>query len=180
MLDHDNIRRHHAEFAYLTGRFVVEHLVRLRAAFDGDVPAAMVLGSIALHNLRRFYEDVVPASGETMAALLARGAHRAYLRPCNAMSVSASTGIPRETVRRKIKWLAGKGWVVQHGRDKLFVTEDAYRHFVDFDIETVDRFYAAALRVLIALQQRNGLDGASTAPAARGTALVGAAGTLRR
>lgn len=156
MLDHAHVRRRHVEFGYLTGRFVVEHLVRLRGAFDGDVLAGLVFGTIVQHNLRRFYEEVVPATGETMDALIARAAHLAHLRPCNAMSVSASTGIPRETVRRKIRWLVGRGWVEQVGRDKLFVTGEACRHFASFDIETMDRFHAAAIQVLCTLQERAG------------------------
>jgi hypothetical protein len=154
MLDHANVRRHHLEFAYLTGRFVVEHLVRMRQAFEGDVLAGLVLGTIAQHNVRRFYEEIVPATGETMDALFARGAHLQHLRPCNAMSVAASTGIPRETVRRKIRWLVQKGWVQQVGRDKLFVTVEACRHFVNFDIDTMDRFHTAAIQVLCTLQER--------------------------
>jgi DNA-binding GntR family transcriptional regulator len=84
------------------------------------------------------------------------------------MSVSAATGVPRETVRRKIRWLIEQGWVQQVGRDKLFITSAAARHFKEFDVETVERFHAAAVQVLMTLQKRTAK--APTAPAAVTTA----------
>ena len=165
MLDQDHVRRHHHELAHLIGRFVVDHMVRLRGACDGDVLAGIVLGSIAQHNLRRFYEEVVPRSGETLDALIARGAHLPHLRSSNAMSVSASTGIPRETVRRKIKWLAARGWVRHEGRDKLYVTEAAGLHFADFDVQSVDRFHVAAVRVASVVADRGRSEGGGAPPA---------------
>jgi hypothetical protein len=154
LLDREHMRRHHVEFSYLTGRFMVDHLVRVHQAFDGDVIAAIVLGTIGQYNARRFFDEIAPKSEEPVCDLLARGEHIPYLRPCNAMSVSASTGIPRETVRRKIRWLIDRGWVQQVGRDKLFVTRATATHFADFDVETVDRFHAAAMQMVMTLQKR--------------------------
>jgi hypothetical protein len=154
LLDRDHLRRHHVEFSFLTGRFMVEHLVRVHQAFGGDVIAAIVLGTIGQYNARRFFDEVAARSDEPADELIARGEHIPYLRPCNAMSVSASTGIPRETVRRKIRWLVEQGWVQQVGRDKLFVTGEAARYFRDFDVETVDRFHATSMQVLVTMQKR--------------------------
>jgi hypothetical protein len=153
-LDRDLIRTHHIDFSYLVGRFMVEHLARVHRAFDGDLLAALVLGTIGQHNMRLFYDEVVAKSTESIEELVARGAHVTYLRPCNAMSVSASTGIPRETVRRKIRLLAERGWVEQVGRDKLYITRAVARHFMDFDIETVERFCATADRIVLTAERR--------------------------
>lgn len=176
-LDRDLIRTHHIDFSYLVGRFMVEHLARVHRAFDGDLLAALVLGTIGQHNMRLFYDEVVAKSTESIEELVARGAHVTYLRPCNAMSVSASTGIPRETVRRKIRWLVEKGWVQQVARDKLFVTGEASRHFKEFDVETVDRFHAASMQLVMTLQKR--VTRAATPDAAATGKVPGAAGTTR-
>ena len=154
MLDRQRLREHHTEVSYLLGRFMTEHLVRVNQAFDGDLTAAVVLGVIAHYNLRRFYDEVAAGSSEGLHALLARGAHRDFLRPCNAMSVSASTGIPRETVRRKIAWLVDKGWIQKAGRDKLVVTPKARQDFAEFDLEALERFYDTASRILSLLAPR--------------------------
>jgi hypothetical protein len=154
MLDREQLRLNHGEYSYLVGRFMVEHLVRVHRAFDGDVLAAVVLGTIGQHNVRLFYDEVVSRSDETLAELVARGAHVPYLRPCNAMSVSASTGIPRETVRRKIRWLVERGWIEQVGRDKLYITRAVSQHFAAFDVETVERFCEAWTKVAATMERR--------------------------
>jgi hypothetical protein len=180
MLDRDHLRRHHVEFSFLTGRFMVDHLVRVHQAFGGDLIAAIVLGTIGQYNARRFFEEVAAKSDESADELIARGEHLPYMRPCNAMSVSASSGIPRETVRRKIRWLVEKGWVQQVGRDKLFVTGEASRHFKEFDVETVDRFHAASMQVVMTLQKRMAKGATPGANGASGTAAaVRTAGSAR-
>lgn len=154
MLDRQRLREHHTEVSYLLGRFMTEHLVRVNQAFGGDLTAAVVLGVIAHYNLRRFYDEVAARSDEGLHALITKGAHTDFLRPCNAMSVSASTGIPRETVRRKIAWLMEKGWIQKAGRDKLLVTSQARHDFADFDLEALERFYDTASRILPLLTPR--------------------------
>ncbi|MCU0760094.1 MAG: hypothetical protein MUF07_12985 [Steroidobacteraceae bacterium] len=156
MLDRERIRPHHVELSYLCGRFMVEHLIRVHAVFGGDILAAVVLGTIAQHNARRFYDEVVAKSDEAMDALIARGEHLPHLRPCNAMSVSMATGIPRETVRRKIRWLVQRGWVQQVGRDKLFVTRNVSADFADFDLETLDRVHSMTVAMFTTLHKRLG------------------------
>lgn len=39
-----------------------------------------------------------------------------YFRPISRRAVAAATGLPRETVRRKIAWLLDQGWIVAEGR----------------------------------------------------------------
>jgi hypothetical protein len=47
----------------------------------------------------------------------------------NVRSVAASIGIPRESVRRKVTQLIGRGWVMRADGD-LFITAEAYRQLV--------------------------------------------------
>jgi len=97
------------EVSYLTGRFVIEHLTRLCQRFEGDLAAAIVLGTVAQHNLQRYYDEVARHSSRGLDDLVESGEHVGRLRPCNALSVSDATGIPRETVRRKVRWLVDRG-----------------------------------------------------------------------
>ena len=136
------------ELSYLTGRFMTEHLVRVNRAFDGDLTAAIVLATIAQHSVQRFYEEVARDSTQGFDELVASGEHVPHLRPCNTHSVSAATGIPRETVRRKVKLLQDKGWITVGERRQLAVAAGIAEHFADFDRETIRRFEETARAVL--------------------------------
>lgn len=161
-LDRERLQPYRGELSYLCGRFMVEHLIRLHAVFGGDILAAVVLGTIGQQNTRRFFDEVVMKSDETVEALVARGAHLPHIRPCNAMSVSMATGIPRETVRRKIRWLIEQGWVEQVGRDKLFITRSVAQHFAEFDLETLERVHAMTVAIAATVEKR--LGGTATPP----------------
>lgn len=169
MPDREFLREHQTEYTYLVGRFMVEHLVRVHRAFEGDIAAAVVLGTIAHYNYRRFYEEVVQHSREPMRDLCARGEHLPLMRPCNAMSVSESTGIPRETVRRKIKWLIARGWVRQEGRDRLCVGPTVGTEFAQFDAEMLEHFNHL-LGMLQRARRRTVSDGDANTPAPNGRA----------
>ena len=51
------------------------------------------------------------------------------LKPCNAYSIAAATGLPRETVRRKIGRLIELGWICREDNGHLFITEIALEQF---------------------------------------------------
>ena len=93
-------------------------------------------------------------SAEGFHQLAAQAEHLAHGRACTAMSISKSTGIPRETVRRKIRALIKRGWLKQIGPDKLVVTGLATKHFTEFDTETLERFHTTAEEVLALVKNR--------------------------
>ena len=155
MLDRQKMRQHHLEVSYVLGRFMTEHFIRVYKAFDGDLTAAIVLGTIGQYNYRRYYTEVGGKAAEGFHRLAERGEHRPHARPCNAMSISQSTGIPRETVRRKIRQLVARGWVRKAGPDKLVITSLPARHFAEFDLETLDGFCTAAQEVLRLVEKRS-------------------------
>ena len=51
------------------------------------------------------------------------------LKPCNAYSIAAATGLPRETVRRKIGRLIELGWICREDNGHLYITEVALEQF---------------------------------------------------
>lgn len=137
----------HLEVTYLTGRFLGEHLTRVYHLFDGDLIAAIVLATVAQHNLQRFY-DAVSRGGEAFDDLVENEQHITHMRHCNALSVSGATGVPRETVRRKVRMLEAKGWLRVGERGELLVAPRIGKRFAAFDRQTNAEFERYARKVL--------------------------------
>jgi hypothetical protein len=141
-------RSRQLELSFMVGIFVTDHLIRIHSLFDGDLTAALVLATIANRSLQQYYEDVALKSPEGLDELVEAGAHLPHMRHCNAYSVSCATGIPRETVRRKVQWLSKKGWVTISERGELAIPAGLSKQFSRFDAETVKRFLEVARRGL--------------------------------
>lgn len=108
--------------ALLLARHEVRHLRRWFEEFDRDILLPILLGEIALHNIG----STENGQGEG----LGRGDDvNCPLKPCNAYSIAAATGLPRETVRRKIVRLIELGWINKRHNGHLYVTSTALRHF---------------------------------------------------
>ncbi|WP_211167139.1 hypothetical protein [Aromatoleum evansii] len=109
--------------AILLARYQIKSLRRLFEEFERDILLPLLLGEIALHNigaLENSGEANVSIDGDRFAAVM---------RPCNAYSIAAATGLPRETVRRKIVRLVELGWITRRGNGHLFLTPRAIEHF---------------------------------------------------
>jgi DNA-binding IclR family transcriptional regulator len=50
--------------------------------------------------------------------------------PINLQSISEFTGIPRETVRRKLEILIQKGWIKRDNRKYMTATDEANQAFI--------------------------------------------------
>ena len=81
---------------------------------DLDLVSICLLNEIAQHNLE-------PFAREGLAGFPRNAEEMKLMQGCNAFSLSQSTGVPRETVRRKIKQLVKLGWIEQHNRKGLFI-----------------------------------------------------------
>ncbi len=131
--------------ALLLARYNLRYLVRLYSAFDGDLLLPIVLGEVGLYNVGGFGFDE-----NALAALRCYGDafDRLPLRPCNAFSISSSTGIPRETVRRKVSHLIQNGWISRDAKGGLTITAKAAALCLQpFDDENLPDFIATADRV---------------------------------
>lgn len=109
--------------AVLLARYQVTSLRRLFEEFERDILLPILLGEIALHNigaLENGAEAILETDAESAVA---------RLRPCNAYSIAAATGLPRETVRRKIARLVELGWIERRENGHLFLTVRAITHF---------------------------------------------------
>ncbi len=88
-------------------RFMTGRLRAMYQAYDGDLTLCLVLGEIACRNTERFYD-------ERRGYQVQFTAQPQPMLPCNALSISDVTGIPRETVRRKLAKLLELGWMKKH------------------------------------------------------------------
>lgn len=132
--------------------FFLGYLKDLRREFAGDLNLVIILAEIGHHNTSPYFsEDKVDSEG--LSKLSADPEKLESLPCCNAFSLSQATGIPRETVRRKIKWLLEKGWVVETPMRGLRVTSACQQHFrKDYLLRTLDAFLQTAknLKTLLA------------------------------
>lgn len=120
--------QHKSLVAFIMARFFLRYLDRLYREFEGDLILPIVLGEIAHHNLFRFYF----IKGDSIEINNQKGNYQErmkHLEPTNAFSISQATGIPRETVRRKIAKLQQKGWAIKNDRGEVFISETVSDHF---------------------------------------------------
>ena len=145
------------EIAIRMGHFFVRYLSRLYREFDGDMALVIVLGEIGHHNTSQFYSAEGPVPSRAVYEP-AESVVWGRLTPCNAFSLSVATGIPRETVRRKIAWLIKRGWVKQKPNGEVCILPAVSEHFTtDFNPQTLRELLELSdqLRGLLAPHQRS-------------------------
>ena len=114
--------------AVIMARFFLRYLNLLYRDFEGDLVLPIVLGEIAHHNIIRLYS--LKGSGMQVNEQADNyPEQREYLEPTNAYSISQATGIPRETVRRKIDKLQQKGWVLKNDQGEVCISDTVSEHF---------------------------------------------------
>lgn len=147
---------------FLINEFILWHLNRVRGRFDGDLDCALILGEIAHFNMQKIISRTHQPNATMNEALMQAKTAQHYsavpdigelIKPCNAFSISASTGIPRETVRRKILWLEEQGWVEKTPKGHLSITPQPAEAFREFNQEMVAEFLNIHKRISVVLQQ---------------------------
>jgi DNA-binding MarR family transcriptional regulator len=96
-----------------------ELLIQLRQAFSGDLDRMLILGIIGSRTMPSPRFDGVNIDQ------FAQGEVKPGPRPINAQSIAECSGIPRETVRRKLQALERSGWVERDANGSLFVSRRA-------------------------------------------------------
>ena len=129
---------HREVLSVLMLRFMTSRLRAMYQAYDGDLTLCLVLGEIASRNTERFYDErrgLQPRSPN---------APEPQLLDCNALSISEVTGIPRETVRRKLAKLVDLGWIQKTPEDMYVITDKIGDVFAAFDdSQTYDLMHTA-------------------------------------
>lgn len=117
-------------------------LVQLRELFDGDLDLLLVLAVIGD---RTRPENWTPEL-LTYRQMTEGGGDEHLQYPINIQSVSEYSGIPRETVRRKVRVLQAKGWVIREADGRLAISARAAQ-----DLEDATQFSIAYLGALLSV-----------------------------
>jgi hypothetical protein len=115
-------REHMLSFQFHFADFMGAHLVDCCSIFDGDLHEMLVFTLVAQRYLReRLTTPEGAAGGERRAVSAAR--------------IAAQTGMPRETVRRKLLSLESRGWLEKAGRAgwRVAVAEGRVRAGIGLD-----------------------------------------------
>lgn len=114
-------------------------LVHLRERFDGDLDLLLVLAVIGDRTRPETwtpelltYRQMTDGNDDD---------HRQY--PINIQSIAEYSGIPRETVRRKVATLQSKGWINRDASGLLAVSQTAAGDLQDATMDSIA--YLAAL-----------------------------------
>ncbi|MEN3976564.1 hypothetical protein [Emcibacter sp. SYSU 3D8] len=99
-------------FAYEFGVLLCELLPRYQTAFQSDFSKVLIIHAIGVASVSRLMSRPEAGTYEALSAMVPSELQV----PVNALSVAESTGIPRETVRRKIKEMIVDGFLVEDER----------------------------------------------------------------
>jgi hypothetical protein len=102
-------------------------LVSLRDDLDGDLDSLLVLLTLshgtALQNWRN--------------TLMGRTEQAGVVRMTNTLSISQATGIPRESVRRKLATMEAKGWILRDADGNWVPTRRSVEDLRKGSLETI-------------------------------------------
>jgi DNA-binding MarR family transcriptional regulator len=121
----DALRTHFGQIWPVHNDAFCELLVSLRRHFDGDLDRMLVLAIIGSRHLARgridhmSYHQVISGKKPEKAPA-----------PINVQSIADYSGIPRETVRRKVRDLEQSGWVERSDDGLLTVGHRAAQDLV--------------------------------------------------
>ncbi len=148
------VGRHGGAITVLMNMMFVRHLLGVYRAFGGDLVAAIVLGEVAHHNLAPLI-SAARTPRELSEALRAKGTDlpRTFL-PTNTFSIAQATGIPRETVRRKVASLTRRGWLVKDADGNLFVAASTHESFAASHVERLNDLLGTARALETLLHDR--------------------------
>ncbi|NHA14035.1 MarR family transcriptional regulator [Thioalkalivibrio sp. XN279] len=115
----DELSRHFGQIWPVHVEHFTELLIALRREFNGDLDRMLVLGVIGMRTL-----PPQRVAGRSFAEFQA-GQLAQQPRPINVQSIAETTGIPRETVRRKVAELQAAGWIERRDDGHLMVAPRA-------------------------------------------------------
>lgn len=154
--------QHQGEIALRLSHFLLRYLNMLYRHFDGDLALVIVLGEVAHHNVCRLFSTEGPLAPLEETNYDDPGLY-ANLEPCNAFSLSAATGIPRETVRRKLGQLVKRGWLQRDPDGSVRIRPAVGEHFrPDFNVRLLVELLEVSDQLKSVLDSTPGRKAAST------------------
>lgn len=138
--------------AYIANRFLIDHMLRSARLFaNNDFETMVIWGVLAHQNVAH----LMPPGTMPEAVLSERGRleNEEKLRPLRLRDVSAITGIPRETTRRKLEAMAAKGFVRRTDCGWILIGDRAEPEIREFTKDTIMRMVSVCDDVLTVLKK---------------------------
>lgn len=128
--------------AFTANRHLVEHMVRARRELDIDYDTLVIWGTLAHLNVAHL---ISPGMASTLINPdNTAKPHQTGLRPLRLRDLEQVTGVPRETIRRKLGKLQSRGYILQTD-DGWMINRDAVdQKMQDFTRITVLRLLDTA------------------------------------
>ncbi len=136
-----NFGKLHAKHAGVFIRYMVE----CRRESGGDLDLFLVMATIGE---RTFNERHAP-DAMSLEAFVGGRVGKADTLPINVQSISDFTGIPRETVRRKIDILQKRGWIERDDRKYFTATDIANQALLGLT-KVTEKYLRDLARIIIA------------------------------
>lgn len=115
-------------------------MTTLRHDFDGDLDAMLVMLTMSQGTERTGWAKILLEHYEPVP----------QMRLTNTQSISQASGIPRETVRRKLEALKRKGWVERDAKGNWTPTAAAVADLRNSSRESISFIRAIAAAALLA------------------------------
>ncbi len=147
-MNNDAFVKNRGRINLVMSQFTIPLFRRTHDFFHGDFAKVIILGEIAHRNVEAWFA----ANGGNDPDVSDPEVQARVMRPANALSISESCGIPRETVRRKVNEMISSGWLYRDERGYLYLVPGMSADFDSLTIETVKAFIQTAdcLKVLVA------------------------------
>ena len=143
----DNYRICQREITTLMALYHLSYLRRLSEAFNGDLDMPLILGEVALRNIG-LLATKRGFSKKNFDQLVVNSRKEGKLLPCSAMSASLATGLPRETVRRKLNKLAKNGFLEKLPDSTFVITEKPLAYYSEiFDRPLLADFLETSVKI---------------------------------
>ncbi|MFO1415501.1 MAG: hypothetical protein U1F10_16680 [Burkholderiales bacterium] len=126
--------------AHVADGYLYRHLGRLRRTFDGDLMLPVLIGEIAHRNISALaHRDDASDEARQYGTVYGGTPRSPDVRwaPINAHSLSQAMALPDATVRRKIAYLAQRGWIEVSEHGLLSVTPEVRRHATPMNGESL-------------------------------------------
>ncbi len=135
------IQRSFGLLAFIVSRHLVDHMRRIALQLDMDFEAAYLYGTLAHLNILKIYRP----GAHPQTVLTEQGMAPVDPMPVRLTDVVQVSGLPRETVRRKLEWLQTRGKVLRTAEglwcyDRQGVNDE----IIQFTLETIERFLKTA------------------------------------
>jgi predicted transcriptional regulator len=141
--------------AFTLNRFIIDHLLRFARQFGPDYPMMVVWGVLA-HQCVIHHLPAGSRPGEVLGPDGKLAKTDPELRPVRQRDLSQITGIPKETVRRKLLKLEQQGWIVRQGPGWVLNRANLDPELREFSRESARRLLAVSDHIRHLLRDAGG------------------------